>query len=239
MRFTHSIEATGAALAMLRRTNVLSDVFRIWFDGPFGTISGLRLGRTASSNVSWEEINAAWGQAVLLLATLAKVGGPRGGERGGGPRQGARARSCVVGRALGRHPPPPAAREQSNPPPRPAPARHQACGMQFSQWRLLPMGSYPRVADVRGTYDLFGPVSKFLCASYDRAQAGYLACLAEFAAWLRARGASDGGGNPFQLPWAIEGDKVGGHALKLLFNKDKSWTRALKYMLVDLKFCLK
>ena len=71
--------------------------------------------------------------------------------------------------------------------------------MQFSQWRLLPMGSYPRVADARGTYDLFGPVSKFLCASYDRAQAGYLACLAEFAAWLRARGASDGGGNPFQV----------------------------------------
>ena len=50
-------------------------MFRIWFDGPFGTISGLRLGRTSSVAVEWDEINAAWGQAVLLLATLAKACG--------------------------------------------------------------------------------------------------------------------------------------------------------------------
>lgn len=30
--------------------------------------------------VEWDEINAAWGQAVLLLATLAKVGGRRHGQ---------------------------------------------------------------------------------------------------------------------------------------------------------------
>ncbi len=58
---------------MLKRTNVYSDVFKIWFDGPFGTISGLRLGRTSSQEVSWDEINAAWGQAVLLLNTMAKA----------------------------------------------------------------------------------------------------------------------------------------------------------------------
>jgi hypothetical protein len=61
---------------MLRRTNVHADLFRIWFDGACGTISGLRLGRTAQQAVEWDEINAAWGQAVLLLATLARVGGP-------------------------------------------------------------------------------------------------------------------------------------------------------------------
>ena len=48
-------------------------VFRIWFEGSCGTISGLRLGRTAQQPVEWEEINAAWGQAVLLLSTLARV----------------------------------------------------------------------------------------------------------------------------------------------------------------------
>ena len=148
-------------------------------------------------------------------------------------------------------------------------------------------------------YDLHGPVSKFLCHSYDKAQVAFLACLAEFADWLVARGASDGQGNRFALPCPIEGDKVrgcvgalvvggggwrvqvparcqlvarcaaclpafpkltvqrqlppaalrcpacpaplqvNGLTIRLLFNKDKNWTRALKHMLVDLKFILK
>eukprot|EP00967_Tisochrysis_lutea_P042920 scaffold51711_cov22-Tisochrysis_lutea.AAC.1 len=41
-------------------------------DGPFGTISGFRLGRTPEAPVEWDEINAAWGQAVLLLHTMAQ-----------------------------------------------------------------------------------------------------------------------------------------------------------------------
>lgn len=53
-------------------TNVLNDTFRIWHDGPFGTISGFRLGRTPEHPVDWNEINAAWGQAVLLLHTMAQ-----------------------------------------------------------------------------------------------------------------------------------------------------------------------
>lgn len=32
------IEAAGARLSLLKGTNVLNDVFRIWHDGPFGTI---------------------------------------------------------------------------------------------------------------------------------------------------------------------------------------------------------
>ncbi|KAI3435500.1 hypothetical protein D9Q98_001566 [Chlorella vulgaris] len=184
----HRLEASSGALCMLRRTSVYNDLFRIWFHGACGTISGLRLGRTAQQAVEWDEINAAWGQAVLLLATLAR-----------------------------------------------------ACGVQFRGHRLLPQGSYPQVAEVRGgaTHDLHGPVSKFLCASYDKAQAGFLACLKEFADWLVARGAVDGQGVRFALPCPIEGDKVAGLTIRLMFNKDKNWTRALKHMLVDLKFVLK
>ncbi len=33
--------------------------------------------------------------------------------------------------------------------------------------------------------------------------------------------------------------QVGGHSIKYMLAKDKNWTKALKYMLVDLKFCLK
>ena len=69
------IDRTNAQLDRLQKANVYNDIFHIWHDGPFGTISGFRLGRTSSCPVSWDEINAAWGQAVLLLHTVAQVGG--------------------------------------------------------------------------------------------------------------------------------------------------------------------
>lgn len=42
----------------------------IWHNGLFGTINGFRLGRLTTIPVEWSEINAAWGQATLLLYTL-------------------------------------------------------------------------------------------------------------------------------------------------------------------------
>jgi hypothetical protein len=38
------IEAASARLALLKGTNVLNDVFRIWHDGPFGTIKWVAFG---------------------------------------------------------------------------------------------------------------------------------------------------------------------------------------------------
>ena len=50
-------------------------MFCIGFDGYFGTINGLRLGRLKDIKVEWSEINAAWGQVLLLLATVTnKIG---------------------------------------------------------------------------------------------------------------------------------------------------------------------
>jgi len=49
------------------------------------------------------------------------------------------------------------------------------------------MGSHPRVADKRGTYDLFGPVNKLWGSAYDKAMVAYLACLKEFGDFARAR----------------------------------------------------
>ena len=40
--------------------------------GPFGTINGFRLGRLPGVHIEWSEINAAWGQVVLLLSSLTK-----------------------------------------------------------------------------------------------------------------------------------------------------------------------
>ena len=67
------MENSAAHLKRLQQTNVYHDVFRIWHEGPFGTIGGFRLGRTSEAPVEWDEINAAWGQTVLLLKTMAQV----------------------------------------------------------------------------------------------------------------------------------------------------------------------
>lgn len=61
------------------------------------------------------------------------------------------------------------------------------CGTVPAAFRLLPMGSHPRVADKRGTYDLFGPVNKLWGGGYDKAMSVFLACLKEFGDFARAR----------------------------------------------------
>lgn len=67
LRFEHD----SAQLDWLQRTNVYNDTFPISHDGKFATINSLRLGRLSNHPVDWPEINAAWGQACLLLATVA------------------------------------------------------------------------------------------------------------------------------------------------------------------------
>ncbi|KAI0665953.1 APG6-domain-containing protein [Trametes maxima] len=64
--------ADSATLDKLERTNVYNDAFCIGHDGVFGTINGLRLGRVPGVPVEWAEINAAWGQTLLLLYTVAR-----------------------------------------------------------------------------------------------------------------------------------------------------------------------
>lgn len=66
------IKVAEEELTLLKRTSVLNDLFYIDSYDQFGTINGLRLGRLETDVVPWEEINAAWGQCVLLLSSLAK-----------------------------------------------------------------------------------------------------------------------------------------------------------------------
>ena len=59
----------------LQNTNFFNDTFQIWHDAAerkFGTINGLRLGTLPACRVEWPEINAAWGEAVLLLQTMVR-----------------------------------------------------------------------------------------------------------------------------------------------------------------------
>ena len=178
------LDVANAQLQVLRCANVLEDAFHIWHDGPFGTISGFRLGRMPGIPVEWDEINAAWGQACLLLQSL---------------------------------------------------ANH--CRVTFTQHRLLPMGSTPRVADRKGVYELYGPVNVFWSARYDRAMVGFLACLDELGSFARSKDLARGvpSTDAFALPHRIEGDRIDGKTIKLSLNRNELWTAALKLMLTDLK----
>ncbi|KAG1670187.1 hypothetical protein FOA52_014963 [Chlamydomonas sp. UWO 241] len=180
----NKIDRASQRLQLLRNTNVFNDAFKIWHDGPFGTISGFRLGRTSEVPVEWDETNAAWGQAVLLLYTMA-----------------------------------------------------QACGVAFS-YKLMPMGSHPRVSDKHATYDLFGPVNKLWSHKYDRAMICYLACLREFGLAAHAEDVAAGKPEPFRFPFPLDGDKVNNYTIKLTLNSDSKWTKALKFMLANLKVAL-
>ena len=59
-------------LEALQKANVYNDTFCIGHDGIFGTINGLRLGRQPDHPVDWPEINAAWGQTLLMLSVVAE-----------------------------------------------------------------------------------------------------------------------------------------------------------------------
>ena len=61
----------------------------------------------------------------------------------------------------------------------------------------------------------------------------------EFAEFARSKDQSKGLRTVFELPYAIDGDKVGNCTVKLLANKEDAWSKALKFMVTDLKFALK
>ncbi|KAI0236415.1 Vacuolar protein sorting-associated protein atg6 [Massospora cicadina] len=59
-------------LHILHTTSIYNDLFNIGSRHGIGTINGLRLGRLPPEHpVEWTEINAAWGQTLLALYTIA------------------------------------------------------------------------------------------------------------------------------------------------------------------------
>ncbi|CAL4959679.1 unnamed protein product [Urochloa decumbens] len=186
------IEVSQVHLELLKRTNVLNDAFYISHDGVIGTINNFRLGRLSNVEnvqVEWDEINAAWGQAALLLHTMAQYFAPK---------------------------------------------------FQY-RIKIHPMGSYPRVTDIHNnTYELFGPVNLFWSTRFDKAMTWFLTCLQEFAEFAISMDKENNvpREKSLKLPYKIDGDKVGSHTIVLSFNKNENWTKALKYMLCNLKWVL-
>ncbi|KAF9894368.1 autophagy protein 6 [Aspergillus nanangensis] len=220
MRYDHD----ARQLERLQRTNVYNDAFCIGHDGYFGTINSLRLGRLTNPSVDWPEINAAWGQTALLLATIAdKLGFQFHGYQL---------------KPLGS-----TSRIEKIEYPQTSPAQSGISGGPTT-----PSGA-PKIT----TLDLFSsgdlPLNlPWLHRRFDAGMVAFLECLRQLGEFVEKnpahvssnrRGHAGVASGGLSLPYQIRRDKIGDASIKLGFNQnDETWTRACKYTLTCCKFLL-
>ncbi|TPX40957.1 hypothetical protein SeMB42_g03103 [Synchytrium endobioticum] len=176
-------EHTDRQLQNLKRTNVINDTFRIWHDGPFGTINGFRLGRLPSIPVDWSEINAALGQVLLLMDVLAT-----------------------------------------------------RLNFTFKSYRLVPMGNFSRIEKIeadKASYELYGSgdIASVLFHNrrFDMALVALLNCLLQMCELVDQ--------DKVKIPYKISKDRIGDASIRHS-NQDETWTKALKFVLINLKWVL-
>ena len=181
---------TTEQLNRLKKTNVLNSTFHIWHNGHFGTINGLRLGRLQTVPVEWAEINAAWGQTVFLLSTLARF-----------------------------------------------------TGIEFERYRLVPYGNQSFLEPLEGKRKLLPLYSSaglriFTDSKFDTAMVGFLDCMNQLKVHIEKTSQPH-----FMLPYSIDKDKIGDankefYSIKTQFNTQERWTKALKFLLTNLRWAL-
>lgn len=179
-----------AQLNKLTNTNVFSTTFHIWHSGHFGTINNFRLGRLPKEPVEWLEINAAWGQTVLLLHSLA-----------------------------------------------------QKINLTFVRYRLVPYGNHSYIVplDNKTKYlplYCLGGIKYVLDNRFDDAMVAFLDCLQQFKEEV------ENGDGSFHLPYKMDKGKIEdksagkSYSIKIYLNSQEQWTKALKFMLTNLKWAL-
>ena len=233
-------------LERLQRTNVYNDTFCIGHDGFFGTINGLRLGRLPPpQNVDWSEINAAWGNAALLLATVA--------EKLGFVFRGYRLKPMGSTSRIEKIEYPLSATSSAA---SASPRQHTApAAGKDPQPKITPL-------DLFSSGDL--PLGRMLLhRRLDAGMVAFLECLRQLGEYVHASTTSaprspptnhrpsvrspgkahDGGGSDERgggsaLPYKIHKDKIDDVSIKLGTSTDEAWTRACKYALTCCKFLL-
>ncbi|CAJ2500267.1 Uu.00g031200.m01.CDS01 [Anthostomella pinea] len=209
-------------LTKLQRANVYNDTFSIHHDGNFATINGLRLGKLSTKPVDWPEINAAWGQALLLVVTVADKLGYK--FEGYEPLPMGSTSKIIKydypspsSSRLGAH--------RSGPPPAP---------------KRSVLDLYCSGGDL--------PLQMLWNRNFDRGMVAFLELVKQLGAFVHQRTRSDDGRgdfttNPLALPYKIEGDKIGddriGHfSIRLGITNDEGWTKACKFALTCCKFLI-
>lgn len=222
-------------LERLQRTNVYNDTFCIGHDGFFGTINGLRLGRLPPpQNVDWSEINAAWGMAALLLATVA--------DKLGFTFRNYRIKPLGSASKIERveYPSPQHSTSSHTQTTAATPAQPQQ--VKITSLDLFSSGDLPLGR---------GIVHRRL----DAGMVAFLECVRQLGEYVEIGGIDSpsphpgspssgrskdppGGGGGLKLPYGIKKDKIGDASIKLGVSQDEAWTRACKYALTCCKFLL-
>ena len=190
MSAQYQLHYTTEQLNRLKKTNVLNSTFHIWHNGHFGTINGLRLGRLQTVPVEWTEINAAWGQTVFLLSTLARF-----------------------------------------------------TGVEFERFRLVPYGNQSFLEPLEGKRKLLPLYSSaglriFTDSKFDAAMVAFLDCMNQLKSHIEKTSQPH-----FMLPYNVDKDKIGDpskefYSIKTQFNTQERWTKALKFLLTNLRWAL-
>ncbi|KAI1320981.1 APG6-domain-containing protein [Xylariaceae sp. FL0255] len=220
-------------LTKLQRANVYNDTFSIHHDGHFATINGLRLGKLSSKPVDWPEINAAWGQALLLLVTVADKLGykfdgyeplPMGSTSKIIKYEQVSPSSSRIGTGgLGTH-------HRTGPPPAP---------------KKSVLDLYCSTGDL--------PLQMLWNRQFDKGMVAFLELVRQLGAFVTEQtktmgyaNGGGGGGGGLVLPYKIEGDKIGddriGHfSIRLGYSAgaaEEGWTKACKFALTCCKFLI-
>lgn len=235
--FNAAYDHDAQQLERLQRTNVYNDTFCIGHDGTFGTINGLRLGRLPPPKVvDWSEINAAWGTAALLLATVA--------EKLGFTFRGYRIKPIGSTSKIERFEYPP--------------ATHQSSSSSRATTLSQIQGQEPKITSL----DLFSvgdlPLGRMILhRRIDAGMVAFLECIRQLGEFVETGGADipsstppnppspnspssrdPAGGVGLKLPYPIRKDKIGDASIRLGVSDDDAWTRACKYALTCCKFLL-
>lgn len=178
-----------AQLDRLKNTNVFDATFHIWHDGHFGTINNFRLGRLPSVPVNWSEINAAWGQTALLLASLARK-----------------------------------------------------MGLTFKRYALVPYGDHSYLEELETGKQLplhvKGGKKFYWDTKFDAAMVAFVDCFQQFKDEVEKSGSG------FCLPYKMDKGKIENtatgiaYSIKIQLNSEEQWTKALKFLLTNLKWGL-
>lgn len=215
-RHTHDAQI----LNQLQRRSVYNDTFNITHDNHFATINGLRLGRLPSPYVDWPEINAAWGQTCLLLATLAE----RLGYKFQNYELHPMGSTSTISKLEVKGSTAVAESRASNTTASPSVSRQRL--------ELYSSGDFPIN---------FG----FLHRKFDTAMVAFLECLRQLGEFVENQGLHAGssvgvgmGGPGLKMPYEIRKDRIHDQSIKLALNKEESWTKACKYTLTCCKYLL-
>ncbi|OAL07576.1 APG6-domain-containing protein [Phaeosphaeriaceae sp. SRC1lsM3a] len=208
-------------LNQLQRRSVYNDTFNITHDNHFATINGLRLGRLPSPYVDWPEINAAWGQTCLLLATLAE----RLNYKFQGYELHPMGSTSTISKLEAKGTGSVADTRQST-------AATSSPSVSRQRLELYSSGDFPIN---------FG----FLHRKFDTAMVAFLECLRQLGEFVENQGLHAGsslnvgmGGPGVKMPYEIRKDRIHDQSIKLALSKEENWTKACKYTLTCCKYLL-